>query len=91
MIDKLGLLELFRDGSLQIGIAALFQGEVREEVVDEREKEGLVLVDQLGKVHVAEDSHHDGRLRVLGVRALRGAQCAQHGQNVAETKIVVNL
>lgn len=43
----------------------------------------LALTDQLREIHVPEDPHDDGRLRVLGVGPLCGAQGSQHRQNVA--------
>jgi len=43
MIDKIGFFDLLRDGCLQIWISDLLQRQVREEIVDEREEEGLIL------------------------------------------------
>ena len=79
------------DGRLQRGVAGLVQGDAGEEVVDEAHEEGLVLVHQLGDVHVAQHPHHDGALAVRGAGVLHRPQCAQHRQDVAQTKVVVDL
>lgn len=71
--------------------ANLVESRGGEQVADERQEERLVLVDQLGEVHVAQDAHHDRRLRVLGVGPFRRAQRPQHRQNVAQSKVVVHL
>ena len=71
--------------------ANLVESRGGEQVADERQEERLVLVDQLGEVHVAQDAHDDHRLRVLGVGPFRRAQRPQHRQNVAQSKVVVHL
>ena len=50
-----------------------------------------ILTDEFGEVHVAQDPHDDGALRVLEIDSLRRPQGAQHGQDVSQTKVVVNL
>ena len=74
-----------------LGNRHLLEGRGGEEVADERQEERLVLVDQLGEVHVAQDAHDDHRLRVLGVGPFRRAQRPQHRQNVAQSEVVVHL
>ena len=62
-----------------------------EQVVDEREEERLVLVDELRQVHVAQHAHHDRRLGVIRVLTLVVAERAQYRQDVAQTEVVVHL
>ena len=91
MVDELDFVNLFCDGSFEVRISDLLESEVWEEIVDEREEERFVLVDKLGQVHVPQDPHHDGRLGVLRVVPLRGAQGSKHRQDVSETEVVMNL
>ena len=60
-------------------------------IINDSQEERFILVNQLGQVHVPENPHHDGRLRVLRVVPLRGAQGSKHRQDVSETEVVVNL
>ena len=69
----------------------LFESQVGEKIVDEGEEEGFVLVYEFWEVHVAQDSHHDRRLGVLRVVTLRRAQRSQHGEDIPQTEVVVNL
>ena len=70
VVDEAGLQHLRIDGRLQRGVAGLVQGDAGEEVVDEAHEEGLILVHQLGDVHVAQHPHHDGALAVRGAGGL---------------------
>jgi len=47
MVDELGAFHFPCDRSLQFRVSALLETHAREEVVDEGEEEGLVLIDQL--------------------------------------------
>ena len=82
MVDEFGLGDVLLNGALQLGIhlfALLYAG---EQVVDEGDEQGLVLVDQLGQVHVAQHSHDDHLLRVIHRLPLHRAQSPQHRQDV---------
>ena len=59
VVDEFRLLNLFVDGRVQLRVADLVELHVWEEVIDQRQEQGLVLVDQLGQVHVSQDPHHD--------------------------------
>ena len=79
------------NSSLYVRVAALVERHPGEEILDEGEEERLILIHQLGEVHVPEYAHDDGGLTVLGVGALGGAQGTQHGQNVTQPKVIVDL
>ena len=66
MVDESGGLHLAPDGRVELRVSGLVEFDGREEVVDEGEEEGFILVNQLREVHVAQNSHHDRRLRVVG-------------------------
>ena len=91
VVDQVLLRDLVLDGVLQLGIASLLQQHVWEEIVDQGHEERLVLIDQLGEVHVPEDPHHDGCLCVLWCGALCGTQSAENGEDVPQAKVVVDL
>ncbi len=79
------------DGAFQLRVIGLVDVGGREEVGDERQEQRLVLVDQLGQVHVAQHAVDDGRLRVAAVGAFGRAQRPQHRQDVTQAKVVVHL
>ena len=85
------VMYLSLDGGLHLWVAGLVEHHAGEEILDERQEERLVLVDQLRQVHVAQYTHHARRLRLVGVRTLRRAQRTQHRQDVAQTKVVMHL
>ena len=91
VVDEVGLGDLLLQRVLQLGVAGLLQCEVGEQVVDEGHEQRLVLVHQLGEVHVAEHAHHDRGLGVLGAGPFGRAEGSQHGQNVSQTKVVMHL
>ena len=45
----------------------------------------------LGEIHVPEDSHHDDEFGVVGISSLLIPRSPQDGQYVAKAEIVVNL
>ncbi len=91
MADELGVFHVLLNGCLQLHVPGLVQLYTGEEVVDEREEERLVLVHQLGEVHVSENTHHDRLFRVVRRLTLHRSQRPQHGQDVTQAEIVVDL
>ena len=45
----------------------------------------------LGEIHVPQDSHHDDEFGVIGISTLLVSRRPQNRQNVAKTKVVVDL
>ena len=84
-------LHLAVDGGFEVRVPGLLELDAREEVFDKAEEEWLVLVHQLGEVHVTQHPHHDGVFAVLGTRALHRAEGAQDGEDVSESKVIVHL
>ena len=84
-------LHVVADGTLQFGVAALVERDAGEQIVDEGQEEGFVLVHQFGQIHVAKHAHHDGLLRVVRTGTLYRAQCTQNGQDVSQSEVVVYL
>ena len=76
---------------LELLVRALLHVHVGEEVIDQGDEEGLVLVHKLGHVHVLEDPHDCGRLRVLGVLPLGPSQGPQDREDVSQSKIIMDL
>ena len=91
MVHQLGVLHLVLDGSFQLRVPSLVQGDAWEQVVDEGEEERLVLVHQFGEVHVTQHSHLDGLFCVIGGRTLDSSQGTEHREDVTQTEIVVHL
>lgn len=46
---------------------------------------------QFGQVHVSQNSHYNSRLCVIGIGPFCGTKSAQDGQNIAQTKVIVDL
>ncbi len=82
---------LSENGGLNVRVAGLVQLHAGKEVIDEWHEQWLVLVHQLRQVHVTQHSHDNRCLAVLGVGSLECSQCAQHGQNVTQSKVIVHL
>lgn len=91
MIHKLGRFDLSCDGSFQFRIAGFLESDSWKEVVDEGQKERLVLVDELRQVHVSKNAHDNCRLGVVRSQTLVGSESTKHRQNVAQTEVVMNL
>ena len=91
MVDEAGLLHLVVNGCLDLRIASLVQHDAWEEVIDETYEERLILIHQLGQVHVPQDSHDNCALAVCWASPLHAAQGAQHREDVAETKVIMHL
>ena len=91
VVDQVRPFHLVLDRLLQVRVAADVEVHARKEVADEREEERFVLVDEFRQVHVAQDAHHDGRLRVVGTCALRRAERAKDRQDVAQSEVIVHL
>ena len=70
--------ELPAEGPVELGVGAHGQLEAWEEVREEEAEEPLVVLDELGQVHVPEGAHHDELLVEQRVRALQGARHVQH-------------
>ena len=79
------------DGVVELGVADARAVQAREQVADEAEKEGHVLVDELGQVHVAQRPHEHHVLGQVGRAALQLARHHQHGLERAQTEVVVAL
>ena len=92
VVDEAQLLRLLLDGGSHVLVAAL--GRRRdggEQVAQQGEEERHVLRHQLAQVHVAQRAVQQLRLRFLRVGPQDGARRAQHGQDVAQPKVVVLL
>ena len=77
MVDQLSFINLVSNGLIQIWISNLVQLHVWEQVVDQGQKQGLVLVDQFGQVHVSQNSHHNRGLAILGIVSFCGPKGSQ--------------
>ena len=75
MFDQQGVVGVFGNGRLQHGIAGLVQRDAGKQIVDERQEQRFVLIDQLGQIHIAQNSHDDGGLRVCRTGTFGSAQC----------------
>jgi len=91
MIDKSNCVHLLFNGSLKLMVLGVLQHDAREEIVNERQEEWLVLVDQLRKVHVSKYAHDNRLFCVTMTVTLHCTQRSQHGQDVSQTEVIVDL
>ena len=82
---------LFINSSLNVRIACFVKGQSREEIINQRHEERFIFIHQFGQVHVPQNSHHNCWLTVLRVGPLVGSQGTQYGQDVPQTKIIMDL
>ena len=91
MVDEPSFFHMLINGCLEVWISCLLQHDSWEEIIDERHEERLIFINQLGEIHVSETSHDDGGLSIVWVGSLGRSQRSKDRENVAETKVVVDL
>ena len=91
VVNESGSIHLLVDGCLQVRVDSLGDGDPREQVIDETHEERLILVHQLGEVHVPQAPHDNHLLTVLWAAPLGRSESAEHREDITEAKVIMNL